>query len=97
MPSSDASSRDRARALTGDHFRQKLCAALEHRVKAGKIELPPGMARIDALNRLTRVTDTRVTGAAVYAYDETISHKFSPYRPRYVWRSRGKPTLPEAP
>ncbi len=34
------------------HFRKKFCAALEHRIKAGKVELPPGMARIDALKRI---------------------------------------------
>jgi hypothetical protein len=34
------------------HFRKKFCAALEHRVKAGKVELPPDMARINALNRI---------------------------------------------
>ncbi len=30
---------------------------------------------------------------AIYAYDRTISHKFSPYRPRYVWRNPGTPPL----
>jgi hypothetical protein len=32
---------------------------------------------------------------AVYAYDKTIRHPFSPYRPKLSWRNPGTPDLPK--
>ena len=75
-----------ARNALRSRFRRRFCNALEHLIQNGRIELPPDMARIDALCRINQARRKKWIVDVRERYEH--GHGVAAYLARYV---RGGP------